>query len=139
MVWYEISLISNIPNQPCDSQPTLVVSPTILVIILIMNTFTFFLSFFSLFHIVGAFLAPGQGCPCSLLAFFAVPHRRILPPPLMVFLSLQLTLIRQRGEEEFFDVGQQKKPKGYKGHPWPGAKNAPTHSMGLKSKFFFSP
>ena len=23
-------------------------------------------------------------------------------------------------------MGQQKKPKGYKGHPWPGAKNACT-------------
>ena len=31
----------------------------------------------------------------------------------------------KEGGGEFFDVGQQKKPKGYKGHSWPGAKKWP--------------
>ena len=57
---------------------------------------------------VGAFLAQSQECP--LLFLLSHIEEKFLPP-------LLVTLIRQRGEELFFEVGQQKKPKGYKGHP----------------------
>ena len=50
----------------------------------------------------------------------------------MVLLSLRLTIVRQNGGGgEFFDVGQQKKSKGYKGHSWPGAKKCPHNKRKL--------
>ena len=51
----------------------------------------------------------------------------------MVLLSLQLTLIRQRGEGVAFDVGQQKKPKATKDQVlWPGAKKHPHNNNNVK-------
>ena len=46
----------------------------------------------------------------------------------MVLLSLQLTLIRQRGGGEFFLIWDSKKAKGYKDQdPWLGTKKHPTY------------
>ena len=73
----------------------------------------------------GHFYLQAKGVPLQPLGFFCCPTSKNSSSPLSL-LSLQLKLISQRGEEEFFNVGQQKKPKGYKGHPQPRAKNAPT-------------
>ena len=59
---------------------------------------------------MGAFLAPGitDGTPLSSAHDYKA----------------------KRGGE-FFDVGQQKKSKGYKGHPWLGAKKCPHNKRKL--------
>ena len=60
---------------------------------------------------MGAFLAPGitDGTPLSSANDYKA----------------------KRGGGEFFDVGQQKKSKGYKGHPWLGAKKCPHNKRKL--------
>ena len=78
-------------------------------------------AFSTYIFIVGAFLALGQ-LRVSLVAFwlFLLSHfeEKFLPP-------LPYNREPKRGQELFFDVGQQKS----KGHSWPGAKNAPTFTI----------